>query len=51
VPYVTEDQIKSSLALSEHPKAAAANPKEFFDTRFLKEIEDSGFVQELYGRR
>ena len=51
VPYVTEDQIKSSLALSEHPKAATANPKEFFDTRFLKEIEDSGFVQELYGRR
>ena len=51
VPYVTEDQIKSSLALSEHPKAAAANPKDFFDTRFLKEIEDSGFVQELYGRR
>ena len=51
VPYVTEEQIKSSLALSENPKAAGANPKDFFDTRFLKEIEDSGFVQELYGRR
>jgi NitT/TauT family transport system substrate-binding protein len=51
VPYVTEEQIKSSLALSEHPKAAGANPKDFFETRFLKEIEDSGFVQELYGRK
>ena len=51
VPYVTEEQIKSSLALSENPKAAGANPKDFFDTRFLKEIEDSGFVQELYSRR
>jgi hypothetical protein len=45
------DQLKSSLVLSEHPKAAGANPKDFFDTRLLKEIEDSGFVQELYGRR
>ena len=51
VPYVTEDYIKSVLAVSDNPKAAGANPKDFFDTRFLKEIEDSGFVQELYGRR
>ncbi len=51
VPYVTEDYIKSVLAVSDNPKAATANPKDFFDNRFLKEIEDSGFVQELYGRR
>ncbi|MBM4296343.1 MAG: hypothetical protein FJ143_01220 [Deltaproteobacteria bacterium] len=51
VPYVTEEMIKSSLTLSEHPKAAGANPKDFFDQRYLREIEDSGFVQELYGRR
>ena len=51
VPYVAEDYIKSVLAVSDHPKAAGANPADFFDNRFLKEIEDSGFVQELYGRR
>jgi NitT/TauT family transport system substrate-binding protein len=51
VPYVTEDYIKSVIAVSDNPKAAGANPKDFFDNRFLKEIEDSGFVQELYGRR
>lgn len=51
VPYVTEDYIKSVLAVSDNPKAAGANPKDFFDSRFLKEIEDSGFVEELYGRR
>lgn len=51
VPYVTEDYIKSVIAVSDNPKAAGANPRDFFDTRFLKEIEDSGFVQELYGRR
>jgi NitT/TauT family transport system substrate-binding protein len=51
VPYVTEEYIKSVLVVSDNPKAAGANPKDFYDTRFLKEIEDSGFVQELYGRR
>jgi len=51
VPYVTEDYIKSVIAVSDNPKAAGANPNDFFDNRFLKEIEASGFVQELYGRR
>ena len=51
IPYVAEDYIKSVLAVSDHPKAAAADPKDFFDNRFLKELEDSGFVQELYSRK
>jgi len=51
VPYMTEEQIVSILAVADHPKAAAADPKEFFDNRFMKEIEDSGFIQELYGKR
>jgi NitT/TauT family transport system substrate-binding protein len=51
VPYVTEEYIKSVLAVSDNPKAAGADPKEFFDNRFVKELEESGFVQELYGRR
>ena len=51
VPYVTEDYIKSVLAVSDNPKAAGANPREFFDNHFLKELEESGFVQELYGRK
>jgi len=51
VPYLSEDYFKSVLAVVDHPKAAAADPKEFFDNHFLKELEDSGFVVELYGRR
>jgi ABC-type nitrate/sulfonate/bicarbonate transport system substrate-binding protein len=51
VPYFTEEQIKSVLAVADHPKAAAADPKEFFDNRFLKELEESGFIRELYGQR
>ena len=51
VPYVTEDYIRSVIAVSDNPKAAGANPKDFFDNRFIKELEDSGFIKELYGQR
>jgi NitT/TauT family transport system substrate-binding protein len=50
VPYFTEEHITSVLAVTDHPKAASADPKDFFDNRFLKELEDSGFVRELYGQ-
>ena len=51
IPYMTEDYIKSVLSVTDHPKAATADPKDFFDNHFLKELEESGFVQEVYGRR
>jgi hypothetical protein len=51
VPYMTEEQIVSILAVADHPKATGADPKEFFDNRFIKELEDTGFVKELYGPR
>jgi ABC-type nitrate/sulfonate/bicarbonate transport system substrate-binding protein len=49
VPYFTEEHIRSVLSVTDHPKAAGADPKDFFDNRFLKELEDTGFVRELYG--
>jgi NitT/TauT family transport system substrate-binding protein len=33
-----------------NPKAAQANVKDYIDTRFIKELEDSGFVKSLYGK-
>ena len=51
IPYLTEDIIRSVLAVSDHPKAGTADPKEFFDNHFLKELDESGFIQELYGPR
>jgi len=48
VPYMPEEAIRTVLSLSDHPKAAQANPKDFFDNHLLKELEDSGFVKELY---
>ncbi len=41
----------AALAATDHPKAATADPKMFFDNRFLQELESSGFVKELYGNK
>ncbi|MBI2089574.1 MAG: ABC transporter substrate-binding protein [Deltaproteobacteria bacterium] len=51
IPYVSEDAVRGTLADTDHPKAASADPKDFFDNRFLKELESAGFVKELYGTR
>jgi ABC-type nitrate/sulfonate/bicarbonate transport system substrate-binding protein len=51
VPYVTDDAIRAALSVTDHPKAPAANPKDFYDNRFLQELESSGFVKELYAGR
>lgn len=33
-----------------NPKAAQANAKDYIDTRFVKELEDSGFIKNLSGK-
>ncbi len=33
-----------------NPKAAQANVKDYIDSRFIKEMEDSGFIKSLYRR-
>jgi hypothetical protein len=43
--------VRGTLAATDHPKAATADPKTFFDNRFLQELESSGFVKELYGNK
>jgi ABC-type nitrate/sulfonate/bicarbonate transport system substrate-binding protein len=49
IPYPAEAAIKTVLddAAETNPKARAANPKEFMDPRWLRELEDSGFVRQL----
>jgi hypothetical protein len=43
--------MRSALSVTDHPKAATADPKMFYDNRFLQELESSGFVKELYGSK
>jgi len=40
----------TSRRCEKSPKAAQANVKDYFDTRFIKELEDSGFIKGLYKR-
>lgn len=51
VPYMPEQAVRTVLAFSDHPKAAKANPQDFFDNRLLQDLERSGFIKELYGER
>ena len=51
VPYVTDEAIRAVLSVTDHPKAASADPKEFYNNRFLQDLESSGFVKELYGTK
>ena len=32
----------------ENPKAKSARPEQFVDTRFIKEFDDSGYIDGLY---
>src|SRR5215510_2917238 len=47
--YPTLEGIKNILEpLAETPKAKSAKPEEFVDMRFIKELDESGFIDELY---
>ena len=52
VPYPTMDgyQLVLQDMAATNPKAAKANVKEMVDMRFVKELEDSGFIKALYGK-
>lgn len=49
-PYPPADgyQLVLQDMAEKNPKAAQANAKDFIDTRFVKELEDSGFIKALY---
>ena len=49
VPYPSEAAVKTVLddVAETNPKARAAQPREFVDPRWLRELEDSGFIRQL----
>lgn len=51
VLYFTEDDTGAVLSGTDHSKAASADPRDFFDNRFIKELEESEFVKDLYGQK
>jgi NitT/TauT family transport system substrate-binding protein len=49
MPYPSPQGVRAVLQFlaPKQPKAATANPEEFYDTSYLKKIESSGFVKSL----
>jgi len=41
-------QIALDLLSEENPKAKSAKPEDFVDSRFIKELDDSGTIDNLY---
>lgn len=52
VPYPNIKGVRAVLdeLAKDNPKARSADPNQFIDVGFLKELEDSGFVAKLYGK-
>ncbi|HWP57445.1 MAG TPA: ABC transporter substrate-binding protein [Candidatus Acidoferrales bacterium] len=50
VPYPVPEGVKTMLddLAPRNPKAAAADPKTFVDLSFVRELETSGFIKQLY---
>jgi len=53
MPYASVAGVKSVLQFlaASQPKAATANPEDFYDMSILKKIEDSGFAKPFAIRR
>lgn len=51
-PYPDADGVKTYLddLARTNPKAAAADPKSFVDPSFVRDLESSGFIKQLYGK-
>ena len=41
-------QMALDLLADENPKAKSAKPEEFVDARFIKELDDGGYIDSLY---
>ncbi|HLC25264.1 MAG TPA: ABC transporter substrate-binding protein, partial [bacterium] len=50
IPYVPAAAVKAVLdqRAPTIPAAKTANPEDFFDNRFVKELDESGFIRSLY---
>jgi len=53
VPYIKPSAVKLAIDLlaENDPKFRNAKPEDFIDNSIVQELEDSGFVKELYGRK
>jgi ABC-type nitrate/sulfonate/bicarbonate transport system substrate-binding protein len=52
VPYVSAAAVQTifDLAAARDPRARTADPQRFIDSRFVRELEQSGFITQLYAQ-
>jgi len=52
VPYVSEKGLQAVIDFirQRNPQTPNVKVQDFMDNRFIKELDDSGFIQKLYGR-
>jgi hypothetical protein len=41
-------QMALDLVAEDNPKAKTAKPEDFVDSRFIKELDDNGYIDNLY---
>ena len=51
-PYPTAAGVRTILEdlAARHPKARSAKPEDFIESRFVKELDDTGLIRRLYGQ-
>ncbi len=50
-PYVKKEIIEVALRLSKRETARSADPEKFYDNSLVKEIDGSGFITSLFGKK
>ena len=50
-PYVNREIVARALKMSRRDAARRAEPEHFYDNGFVKELDDSGFISALFGKR
>lgn len=50
IPLVREEVVRGSMETSDHPQARTTPPQQFYDNRFVQELEAAGFYRQLWGR-
>jgi hypothetical protein len=50
VPYIRAEAVQLALELAapQYPEARSRSPRDFYDDRLLRELEESGFIRGLY---
>jgi ABC-type nitrate/sulfonate/bicarbonate transport system substrate-binding protein len=50
-PYVNKDLVARALKMSRRDAARRAEPEQFYDNGIVKELDDSDFINALFGKR